>query len=119
VASVADGVAAVDTALGRMVGLNPRGLAAGDEAYVFIRPERLRIAASGGPDDNRIELPVQGEMFEGITVNVTLATPAGRPIVVTMSNDGAVPTFATGRPLRAYFGREHAIVLPPGSLARA
>jgi spermidine/putrescine transport system ATP-binding protein len=119
VAAAADGTAAVDTPLGRLVGLNPRGLRAGDEAYVFVRPERLRLAAAGGAEDNRVTLPVRGEVFEGITVNITLESPAGRPIVVTMSNDGAVPTFEPGSPITILFGREHATVLPPGSLARA
>jgi hypothetical protein len=36
-----------------------------------------------------------------------------------MSNDGAVPSFEAGARLAAYFGHEHAPILPQGSLARA
>jgi spermidine/putrescine transport system ATP-binding protein len=119
VAAVNGKDAQVETAFGRLVGRNPRNLAVGDEAFVFVRPERLRLAPAGGPGENAIASTVLGEMFEGITVNISLANPSGRPITVTMSNDGAVPSFAAGARLAAYFGSDHATVLPQGSLARA
>ncbi|MSP81973.1 MAG: ABC transporter ATP-binding protein [Alphaproteobacteria bacterium] len=119
VVAASDGVAQVETSFGRLLGGNPRGLKQGDEAFVFVRPERLRLAPSGEADENALTSTVLGEVFEGITVNISLANPKGRPIIVTMSNDGAVPSFATGALLSTYFGRDHATVLPQGSLARA
>src|SRR5262249_11086445 len=60
----------IDTPFGRLSGLNPRGLSVGEEAFLFVRPERLRLNA---PDaQNRIRSRVLGGMFEGITVNITL-----------------------------------------------
>ena len=119
VVTVNGGQAQVETAFGTLVGLNPRSLKSGDEAFVFVRPERLRLAPAGGEGENAIASTVLGEMFEGITVNISLANPGGRPVTVTMSNDSAVPSFAAGAKLAAYFGRDHATVLPQGSLARA
>ncbi|MGH6720217.1 MAG: ABC transporter ATP-binding protein [Alphaproteobacteria bacterium] len=119
VVAASDADAQVDTAFGRLTGRNPRGLKPGDEAFVFVRPERLRLAPSDDARENAVASRVVGEMFEGITVNISLDNPDGRPIVVTMSNDGAVPTFNVDAPLTAYFGRDHATVLPRGSLARA
>ena len=119
VVAAAAGEARVETAFGGMTGLNPRGLKDGDEAYVFVRPERLRLTPAGGAGENAIASTVLGEVFEGITVNISLADPAGRAITVTMSNDGAVPSFERGAKLAAYFGHEHATVLPQGSLASA
>jgi len=119
VAATAGAEAQVETAFGRLAGLNPRGLKVGDEAYVFVRPERLRLQPSGAAGENAVASTVLGEMFEGITVNISMANPEGRPITVTMSNDGAVPNFASGTRLAAYFGSDHATVLPRGSLARA
>jgi spermidine/putrescine transport system ATP-binding protein len=119
VVTVNGGQAQVETAFGTLVGLNPRSLKSGDEAFVFVRPERLRLAPAGGEGENAIASTVLGEMFEGITVNISLANPGGRPVTVTMSNDSAVPSFAAGAKLAAYFGRDHTTVLPQGSLARA
>jgi spermidine/putrescine transport system ATP-binding protein len=114
--AAADGKeAVVDTAFGRLAGLNPRGLAAGEEAYLFVRPERLRL--NPGAAENRIHSRVLGEMFEGITVNITLENPSGRPVMLTMANDGAIPEFAAGSELAVHFATENATVLPKGSLA--
>ncbi len=119
VAAVNGKEAAVETDFGRLAGLNPRGLKAGDDAFVFVRPERLRLTPAGGTGENTVTSTVLGEVFEGITVNISLANPSGRAITVTMSNDGAVPSFEVGARLAAYFGSDHATVLPRGSLARA
>jgi len=119
IAAVNGKEAQVETAFGRLIGLNPRGLGVGEQAFVFVRPERLRLKPEGGHGENAVASTVLGEMFEGITVNITLANPTGRPITVTMSNDGAVPDFEAGAKLATYFGSHHATVLPQGSLASA
>jgi len=116
--AAADGREAVlDTAFGRLAGLNPRGLTVGEEALLFVRPERLRLDATAGAAENHIRSKVLGEMFEGITVNISLENPEGRPVMLTMSNDGAIPSFAEGSELGVHFATENATVLPKGSLA--
>src|SRR5690606_13936521 len=75
VAAASGEEAVLDTAFGRLTGLNPRGLTVGEEALLFVRPERLRLDATAGGAQNHIRSKVLGEMFEGITVNITLENP--------------------------------------------
>ena len=60
-----------------------------------------------------------GEIFEGVMVNLTLANPAGRPITLTMSNDGDVPRIDEGSPIEVHFAADNARVLPAAGLASA
>src|SRR3546814_14243586 len=43
VAATADGIATVDTPVGRLRGRNARSLAVGSDAVLFVRPETLQI----------------------------------------------------------------------------
>ncbi len=117
VVAVSGNEAALETAFGRLAGGNPSGLAVGDKAFLFVRPERLRLDLPGGGASNAVASRVLGEVFEGISVNITLENPQGRPITLTVSNDGEVPSFAVGSELAVYFQPQHATVLPQGSLA--
>jgi len=120
VTGVSDGQARLDTAFGPLAGLNTRGLQVGDEGFLFVRPERLRLTSSAAKErENTFASPVLGEMFEGITVNISLANPGGRPVTITMSNDGAVQAYEPGTELNVYFNTDQATILPRGSLASA
>lgn len=116
IASANGKTAQIDTAFGRLAGLNPAGLTIGSEALLFVRPERLHL--DRGAMENAIASAVEGVVFEGITVNLTLGG-AERPITVTMSNDGRTPDFPIGSKQTAYFGADHATILPVGGLASA
>jgi len=52
-------------------------------------------------------------------VNLTLANPGGRPITLTMSNDGDVPRIVEGSPIEVHFAADNARVLPAAGLASA
>jgi spermidine/putrescine transport system ATP-binding protein len=120
VTSVSDSQARVDTPFGPLAGLNTRGLNVGDEAFLFVRPERLRLTSTqANGRENSFAADVLGEMFEGITVNISLANPGGRPVTLTMSNDGEVKTYDPGTTLKVYFNADQATILPRGSLASA
>jgi len=117
VVGVSNGEAQVDTAFGRLVGVNTRRLQVGDEAYLVVRPERLRLQPPAGGDCNTVASKVLGEVFEGVLVTVTLANPMGPPITLTMSNDGDVPTLTEHSPINVHFAPSHARVLPKTGLA--
>jgi len=117
VVAVSDGEAQVDTQFGRLTGLNPREVAIGDEAFLFVRPERLRLTPPTSEAYNTIDSTVLGEVFEGILVNITLASPSGRPVTLTMSNDGEVPGVGEGSRLQVHFAAANARVLPKSGLA--
>jgi len=120
----ADGFGVIDTPLGTMRASNPRGLTVGADALLFVRPERVRLAGAGettahGDNGGRnvIESEVIDEVFEGLAVNIFMKNPKGRPIAISVTNDGAVPVLHPGERQRASFAAEHAILLPAGRLA--
>jgi spermidine/putrescine transport system ATP-binding protein len=117
VIAAAGGRAAIDTPAGKMVGRNPRGLREGDEAVLFVRPERMQ-PANGGADHNIVESQVTHQEFEGAFVNVFLQPVQGRTIVVQTTNAGTGTGTGNGTPwqpgatARITFRPEDAVVLP-------
>ncbi|GEO40820.1 spermidine/putrescine ABC transporter ATP-binding protein [Skermanella aerolata] len=117
VIAAAGGRAAIDTPAGKMVGRNPRDLREGDEAILFVRPERM-VPADGAADHNIVESPVSHQEFEGAFVNVFLEPVQGRTIVVQTTNAGTSNSNGAGNPwqpgatTRITFRPEDAVVLP-------
>ena len=70
VLGTADGQASVDTPLGIMRGRNPTGLATGDAATLFVRPEMLEPGAVGL--DNSCQAVVGDLAFEGSITHVSM-----------------------------------------------
>jgi spermidine/putrescine transport system ATP-binding protein len=112
IVEVRNGEALIETAFGRLTGLNPRRLPAGEEALLFVRPERLRLQPPAGGVYNTLTSTVLGEVFEGILVNITLANPTGAPVTLTLSNDGEVPQVDENSRLDVYFATGDARILP-------
>ncbi|MFO1047496.1 MAG: ABC transporter ATP-binding protein [Geminicoccaceae bacterium] len=112
VTAAQNGSAKVSTAFGPMVGSNPLGLAVGEEALLFVRPERMRLSPPDGEAGNTVASKVAGQMFEGVLVHLSLLGDDGTPVTVTLSNDGHTPHLAPGAPLQVYFAPSHASVLP-------
>jgi spermidine/putrescine transport system ATP-binding protein len=119
IVSVQNGSARVDTVFGPMVGSNPHGLAVGQEALLFVRPERMRLNPPEGEGGNALPSTVAGQMFEGVLVHLSLLGADGTPVIVTLSNDGHTPHLAPGAPLKVHFAPSHASVLPAGRSADA
>ena len=117
IVEVRNGEAMIETAFGRLTGLNPRHLQAGDEALLFVRPERLRLTPPAASSYNTLGSTVLGEVFEGILVNITLANPVGPPVTVTMSNDGEVPQISEHSRIDVHFSTVDARILPRADAA--
>ncbi|MCK6451676.1 MAG: ABC transporter ATP-binding protein [Alphaproteobacteria bacterium] len=111
------GYAVLDTPFGRLRAANPRNVAAGEAALLFVRPERVRLAAPGANGaDNVVESQVLDGVFEGPVANILLANEGQqRPITVSLSNDGNTPRVARGERRRITFSPDDAILLPPAS----
>jgi spermidine/putrescine transport system ATP-binding protein len=110
-----EGYGVIDSPAGRLRAANPRRLPVGADGLLFVRPERMRLVSDGGPgvDRNEVASEVTDEVFEGLAVNIFLRHPeGGRPIAVSVTNDGAVPVLAPGTRQRVAFAAEHALLLP-------
>jgi len=117
IVDVRNGEAQIETAFGRLTGLNPRHLKAGDEALLFVRPERLRLKPPAASAYNTLASTVVGEVFEGILVNISLANPVGPPVTLTMSNDGEVPEIREHSKVDVHFATADARILPRADAA--
>jgi spermidine/putrescine transport system ATP-binding protein len=120
VVSADDGYGAVETGFGRLRAANPRGMKPGEAAVLFVRPERVHLAeakdANGG--ENALESQVLDGVFEGPVANILLANRGqDRPIMVSLTNDGATPRVSHGERRRVAFSPDDAILLPPAGAA--
>ena len=102
-----------------MVGSNPHALSVGQNALLFVRPERMRLSPPDGEAGNVVASKVAGQLFEGVLVHLSLLGGDGTPVTVTLSNDGHTPHLSPGAPLQVYFAPSHASVLPAGRSADA
>ncbi|WP_376958059.1 ABC transporter ATP-binding protein [Azospirillum sp. A26] len=109
VTQTADGWAVLDSAFGPLRGRNPRGLAVGDRATLFVRPERLAPERLGaGESDNSLTARVSHSDFEGAFVNAFL----DGGLTVQMPHLGQEPAFVPGETARLGFRAADAVVLP-------
>jgi spermidine/putrescine transport system ATP-binding protein len=94
-AAAADGLLAADTEVGPVLALNPRGLRPGEDALVFVRPERVVLDPGPGVE-NRLAGRVVRRTLEGALVELAVATAAGPEIVLQLANAGEGPARAAG-----------------------
>ncbi len=106
VVRVADGHAVLTTPLGALRGRNPRGLAVGAGAALFVRPERLDAEGRG---DNRCAAEVASVAYEGSLTHLALRGAGGVALTATVTRSAAP---AIGTALTLGFAAEDAVVLP-------
>jgi len=116
--SKADGeFAVIDSQFGPLRGRNEQGLATGDKAIMFVRPEALSLMNGEAKDENVIESVVVNEEFEGHFVRIYLKGESAKNIGLSVTNDGSVPRPETGQTARVGFDATRAIALPVGEMA--
>lgn len=108
VAEVANGHAALDTALGRFSGRTGGALGPGDKAVLFVRPERLHLEANGAA--NAVALKIVRREFEGPFASTVGVATDGTEFTVHMPTGGA-PGPAPGEAARLGFSAEDGLVL--------
>lgn len=113
----ANGVARVATDVGEFTGANRDGLSAGDDAMIFVRPERLDLASRSNETANRMRAHVERRDLEGPFVNVFLRAAGNLPLVMHMTNSGDAWRSLEGE-LELGFRSTDALVLRAGDLAR-
>jgi spermidine/putrescine transport system ATP-binding protein len=117
VRDAANGELVAETALGPVRASNPRGVAAGSEAMVFVRPERVRLGDGHGLDNHLAGRVVRREL-EGPFAQLAVATPPGLEVLVHQTNHGEALDCGVGDEVSFGFRATDALALPAGELAR-
>jgi len=118
VTATGSGSAAIDTHFGRLKGANDQGLTEGDDAFIFVRPESLRLLRDGENAENELECEVLKEEFEGNFVHVFMrGESTDKDIKLAMTNDGQMPAIKPGDKVRVGFNADRGVALPFGELA--
>jgi spermidine/putrescine transport system ATP-binding protein len=109
VTATADGMASIDTSLGALRGRNPAGLAQGEEALLFVRPEALKLRANGstvGFEGEAIDVA-----YEGSVTHVTLRVHTGQKMTATVSAASGTALPQPGENLRIGFEPQDGLLL--------
>jgi len=106
-------VVEVATPMGLLRAANPRGLAAGDAAMIFVRPEAMALGAGENSFDARL---VRRDL-EGAFVNLFFDA-GGQEVAVHVTNSGARIGADTDGAQPVSFAAARAVALPAGALAR-
>ena len=118
VTRVEGGLAELETSFGPLRGRNRRGLKTGDKAVLFVRPEALRLADGAGGNECRFEAKMLTNELEGAMVHLRLSRPnGGKPITLSLTNDGKPIADLPGTRVAAAFDPQRAVALPHGELA--
>jgi spermidine/putrescine transport system ATP-binding protein len=117
VGQAANGVLQAETGVGPVRATNPGGLAAGVDAMVFVRPERVQIGPTNGIE-NQLQGTVVRRELEGPFAHLAIATPAGAIFLVHQTNRGDLSDAAVGAEVSFGFAARDALALAAGELAR-
>ncbi len=122
VTEVSGGHAVVETPAGSIRARNAKRdgahqLAAGDDAYVFVRPESLKFV-NGAAFDNQISARIKQREFEGSFWKVFFDVQgAPRTVTLSMVNDGGDIGHTIDEQVQLGFMADTAVATPPGDLA--
>ena len=103
----------IDTPLGNFRGRNVSGLANGDKAMLFVRPESL-LRQNGATSDNSFEAHFQRRDLEGTYVNLFFNSAGGETIVHESNRGDRIEPNACNT---LCFAADDAIVMPARELA--
>lgn len=113
VVMVAENMSVIDTPCGVFRGINTDGHKTGDEAYIFIRPEKIRLSSEDNENElNLIESKVNRIEFEGSFVNLFLKRKCSdKEISVNIINDGSMRNFKQNEHVNISFSPIHARIM--------
>lgn len=106
-------MARIDTPAGRFAGRNPGGLAVGDPAILFVRPEATSLSAL----ENRIQTDLVRRELEGPFVNLFLRARDGAELSMHLPNTGGIASISDPQ-MTVGFEPGHAVILAEGPVAR-
>jgi spermidine/putrescine transport system ATP-binding protein len=113
----ADGrYALLDTEVGRLRGTNAKGLVPGDDAVLFVRPERS-LLVDGEAVDNVFDSRITRAELEGSFFNVFVEGADGREMLIHRTNDGRIAEYRAQQPVKVGFAADSAVALPAAGRA--
>jgi len=92
------------------------GPRAGGAATVMVRPERLRVSATGSGATVALPTTVKNVVFQGPVVRCDLCAADGTPIVVHVGPEDAMPDVRPGQSLWVSWDIDAARLLPPAEI---
>jgi spermidine/putrescine transport system ATP-binding protein len=110
VADIAQGIAVLDTPIGRLEGRSGAGLARGDLATIFLRPEALRLSAAGVAP--RFTAEFVSAAFEGNFTLLSLRAANGLAMTMAVGRGVDIGALAPGAPVGLAYSSADALVLP-------
>jgi len=117
VGQTADGILQAETSLGPVRATNPNGLAAGADAMVFVRPERVQLGAGDGVD-NRLQGKVIRRELEGPFAHLAVDMGDGQTFLVHQAHRGGDADYTIGDDVTVGFAVKDVLALPAGELAQ-
>ena len=108
--------AVVETPFGPLRGRNPKGVKAGDQAILFVRPESLKPGQHAA--DTTLTSQVNNVAFEGNVTHVYLKGAGKKEITLTVGRHGAVKIPEQGKSTAIGYDAALGLVLPDGKMAR-
>lgn len=111
-----EGIAVVDTEFGHIRARNEQKLVVGDNAIVFVRPERCHV--DGKDHTNTYKSKVIRLDLEGSYLNLFAEGIGGRPIVVHLTNNQNAEDLTPGSDVTIGFSVEDAVALPSSAMAK-
>ncbi|WP_093188590.1 ABC transporter ATP-binding protein [Pseudovibrio sp. Tun.PSC04-5.I4] len=109
-----NGYAVMETPLGNLLGQNTHGVSAGEEAILFVRPERLSLQEKDG-QQNGLSAILERRDLEGPFVNLHMRA-GDQPLAIHLTNVNQSQQ-ALGSNQKLWFAAQDAVVMRPGELA--
>jgi spermidine/putrescine transport system ATP-binding protein len=114
VVALDDRMASIDTPHGLLRGRHTGALTQGDQAILFVRPQKVEFGEDAGA--NRFSVMLERRSLEGAFLTFETRTDNGARIIIHQTNSGPSPV-TTDSSLQVSFAPEAAVVLPDGPVA--
>lgn len=112
-------LATIQLASGLIKGRNPQGLADGQRAMAFVRPEAISIKGDAENGQNEVACTVDNLTFEGAFITVFLKTAENERFVMRQNNDGTTPLLQVGTEIVVSFDAANTLLLAFGEVSYA
>ncbi len=115
ITNLESGIAVIDTKYGKLRGRNPQNLVVGNEAILFVRPEKTHVQSVGIKSENIVNVNYERRDLEGPFVNLHFLRDSDNFSVHKTNVD--LTAYSADDQCVIGFDAESAMILPVGELA--